>query len=214
MNAHRAQMNPHFIFNSIGAIQHYIIKKDPVLANKYLSRFAKLMRLFLDSSRNNYTSLQKEINLIELYIYVEKLRFEEKFDYTIDVQPNMPTEEIEIPSMLLQPFIENAINHGLMHKTGKGLLYVGFKFSDENSILCTIKDNGVGRKAAGIIQRKNNPEHKSFATKILEERVNAFLVSDNIKITVNITDIYSDNGESNGTSVEIVLPFNKTLQKR
>jgi hypothetical protein len=206
MKALRAQMNPHFIFNSIGAIQHYIVKNDTQAANEYLSKFAKLMRLFLESSRNNYTVLQNEINLLSLYITLEKLRFEEKFEYEISVSPDLQPDAIKIPSMLLQPFVENAINHGLIHRAEKGKLSVTFNYIPEkNQLECIIDDNGVGRGKSAQINQLNKNTHVSQGTKIVEERVDTFMVMDDLAIDVHIIDKFEDSGEASGTRVQVVM---------
>ncbi len=210
MKALRAQMNPHFIFNSIGAIQHYMLKNDTQSANEYLSKFAKLMRLFLESSRNNYTVLQNEINLLTLYITLEKLRFEEKFEYEIIVSPDLQPDAIKIPSMLLQPFVENAINHGLIHKTENGKLKVIFnKIAEKNQLECVIDDNGVGRSKSSQINRLNKNTHVSQGTKIVEERVDTFMVMDDLEIDVRIIDKFESNGEAGGTRVRVVMQIIK-----
>lgn len=210
MKALRAQMNPHFIFNTIGAIQHYMVKSDTQSANEYLSKFAKLMRLFLESSRNNYIILQNEINLLTLYISLEKLRFEEKFEYEIIVSPDLQPDAIKIPSMLLQPFVENAINHGLIHRVEKGKLKVIFnKIAGKNQLECIIDDNGVGRSKSSQINRLNKNTHVSQGTKIVEERVDTFMVMDDLAIDVHIIDKFESSGEAGGTQVRVVMQIIK-----
>lgn len=215
MKALRAQMNPHFIFNSIGAIQHYMVKNDTQAANEYLSKFAKLMRLFLDSSRNNYTVLQSEINLLNLYITLEKLRFEEKFEYEISVSADLQPDAIKIPSMLLQPFVENAINHGLIHKAEKGKLTVTFnRIAEKNQLECIIDDDGVGRDKSSQINRLYKNMHLSQGTKIVEERVDTFMVMDDLEIDVRIIDKFENNGESSGTQVRVIMQLMENQSAR
>jgi ligand-binding sensor domain-containing protein len=208
MKALRSQMNPHFIFNAMGAIQHYVLKNDIVLANEYLSSFAKLMRLFLESSRSKYIKLISELEMLKLYVSLEKLRFEEKFDYHFEIDRNLPAEKLEIPSMLLQPFIENAINHGLMHKAEKGSLEISFRYGKTADILlCTIEDDGVGRTEAARIRSKNSPGHTSMAMQILKERIKTFMESENLGIIVDIRDKFNAEGKAAGTIVEVFIPL-------
>ena len=208
MKALRAQMNPHFIFNTITAIQHYIVKEDTLQANEYLAKFAKLMRLFLESSRNNYVLLSDEIQLLQLYLILEKLRFEDKFDYWLTIDPALNTNEIKIPSMLLQPFIENAINHGLMHRTEKGWLKIQIQSDAKGEkLICTINDNGVGRKKANELRQKNNPTHKSQGVKLIDERIEALFGLDDIQIEIDIDDKIDDQNTSLGTLVKLVIPL-------
>lgn len=213
MKALRAQMNPHFIFNTIAAIQHYIVKEDTLQANEYLAKFAKLMRLFLESSRNNYVLLSDEIQLLSLYLLLEKLRFEELFDYEFEIDPKLKTSEIKIPSMLLQPFIENAINHGLQHKHGSGKLVVKIEqTADGEKLLCTIDDNGVGRERAGQLRRQIKPGHKSQGVKLIEERVETLWGLDDVQIEIDIVDKTNPQGQPTGTLVKLVIPL-KNIRK-
>jgi ligand-binding sensor domain-containing protein len=207
MKALRAQMNPHFIFNAIGAIQHYILKKDTLQANEYLARFSKLMRTFLESSRNNYTSLANEVSMLSLYISLEKLRFEDKFDYQIIVDEKLSADDIQIPSMLLQPFVENAINHGLMHKLTKGNLTISFSQTNNNALLCVIDDDGIGRQKAGQLRRARQPSHISRGGDIVQDRVKTFLESGDIAITINIIDKFDVDSTPCGTTVEVKIPY-------
>lgn len=209
MKALRAQMNPHFIFNAIGAVQHYIVKNNTLQANEYLSKFARLMRLFLESSRNNYILLQDEIDLLDLYSSLEKLRFEEKFDYRIELN-GLATDKILIPSMLLQPFVENAINHGLIHLESKGFLLIHFEYTDNtNSLLCIIDDNGIGRSKADLMRRQNTLAHIPRGGEIVQERIKAFVERD-ININIEVTDKFDKNNEPAGTLVKVVIPLAHT----
>jgi len=207
MKALRAQMNPHFIFNAVGAIQHYIVKNDIVQANEYLAKFARLMRLYLESSRNNFSKLGDEINLLELYISLEKLRFEEKFDYTISVQGNLPAGTLQIPSMLLQPFVENAINHGLVHRTSKGNLLLKFMYDHEaGNLNCVIDDNGIGRVKAAQLRDEKRNGHISRAGEIVEERVKTLFEAEEIEVSIGIIDKFDAGGIPAGTRVEVKIP--------
>lgn len=216
MTALRSQMNPHFIFNAIGGIQHYILKNDIISANEYLARFAKLMRLFLESSRNKYISIEEETNLLELYLSLEKLRFEEKFHYDIAVDQWLLENKIQIPTMLVQPFVENAVQHGLVHKKKGGWLKVSFTCNAERTrIICTVEDNGIGRTAAAHLRQQHKPGHISRGMEIVDERLKTFSEAENIKVTIQIEDKISGDGTAEGTrvNIEILLqnkPYSET----
>ena len=139
----RSQMNPHFIFNALNSVNQFIAKNDERAANKFLAEFSKLMRLVLDSSQEDFIPLAQEKDMLSLYLKLEHLRFRDKFDYELHIDENLDLEVIEIPPMLLQPYIENAIWHGLRCKETEGMLYVDISEKD-NNIWATISDNGIG----------------------------------------------------------------------
>lgn len=203
------QMNPHFIFNALNSIQSYVMTHDAITANSYLSKFANLIRMFLDSSRSKYISLQEEIKMLNLYIEMESLRFEDKFDYVFHVDPEV-NKYIEIPTMILQPFVENAINHGLRYKRVKGLLKIFFYYSNEY-LICRMEDNGVGRKVAKEIQSKTRKGYKSQGLKITAERLVTYNKINESNIGFSINDLYTNLGETEddiGTVVEVRFPLN------
>ncbi|HLO46177.1 MAG TPA: PAS domain S-box protein [Leadbetterella sp.] len=203
LRALQMQMNPHFIFNALNSIQSYIINKEEQMANVYLTKFAALIRQFLDSSRSKYISLDEEIANLKLYVELEKLRFENKFDYVFEFDPKV-NKYHEIPTMLLQPFIENAINHGLRYKSSKGLLKVSFIDSDTN-ILVKIEDNGVGRRAAEKIKSLSSQGYKSQGLKITTHRIENYNKLNLENIKYKISDLL-ENSENIGTLVEIYFP--------
>ncbi|RYD58324.1 MAG: hypothetical protein EOP56_05215 [Sphingobacteriales bacterium] len=210
LNALQSQMNPHFIFNSLNAIQHYILHSDDLAANEYLSRFARLMRLFLESSKNKYISLADELELLDLYMSLEKLRFEDKFDYTLSLGGNC-IREMLIPSMMIQPFVENAINHGLLHLSSKGLLNVTFSCNEQEGILqCTIDDNGIGREKATAIKATLNKQHISRGMQLIKERVKTYNFLEDSDIDILITD---KTHPEEGTIVRISIPTHPALKK-
>jgi sensor histidine kinase YesM len=203
------QMNPHFIFNALNSIQSYVMTHDAIRANSYLSKFANLIRMFLDSSRSKYISLQEEIKMLNLYIEMESLRFEDKFDYVFHVDSDV-NRYIEIPTMILQPFVENAINHGLRYKRVKGLLKIFFFYSNDH-LICRMEDNGVGRKIAKEIQSKTRKGYKSQGLKITAERLVTYNKINESNIGFSINDLYSnlnENEEDIGTVVEVRFPLN------
>ena len=142
----RSQMNPHFIFNALNSVNSFIAVNDERNANRYLSEFSVLMRSVLENSDEDFIPFSKEIELIELYVKLEHNRFKEKFDYSITIDEAIDLDEYTIPPMLLQPYIENAIWHGLRYKDGKGTLEIVIGVRDDTSLVVTIRDNGVGRK--------------------------------------------------------------------
>jgi tetratricopeptide (TPR) repeat protein len=204
----RSQMNPHFIFNSLASIQNAIINEDPIKASKYLSRFSKLVRNILESSVVDFIPLEEEINTIENYLALQKIRFPEKFDYSIEVDEAIDPQTVLIPPMLAQPFIENAIEHGIKHKSSKGKLVVRFKLKG-GEIEYEVEDDGIGRQKAQEILHTLDHKHKSLATSITLERIIAINKNLEKKIALNIQDLYNDNKEPRGTFVMISVPLNQ-----
>lgn len=195
----RSVMSPHFVFNVLNSIQYYIIKNDRVNAINYLSTFSKLIRSVLTHSINNKIKLSDELDILKNYIELELARFENKFEYVLNVDDDIDTDSIEIPSLLLQPYIENAINHGLYNKTEKGLLTINI-FEDGDLIYFMIEDNGIGRKAAMELRKKNFPGHRSVGAKLTEERLR--LINEEHRITFVVEDM-EEEGEPAGTRVTI-----------
>ena len=202
----RQQMNPHFIFNTLNSIQLYILEKDSISSHKYLTKFARLMRMTLDNSLNSTIPLRDEIGALELYLELEKLRFEGKFDYIIDYGEDESLLNYKIPTLLIQPFVENAIWHGIMLKkdsTGR----VKITLVDRGSILiCTVEDNGIGRKQAETFQQLQNKEHKSRGSQITQQRIELLNVMYKEKFNIVYEDLTDDSGTSTGTRVLISIP--------
>ena len=189
LEALQAQMNPHFVFNSLGAIQYFIQNHNTQAADAYLGKFAKLMRLFLESSKNKYISLAEEIKLLSLYIELEQMRFEDKFDWDIFLDDEIDAHTREIPSILIQPFVENAINHGLFNKQTKGILQVNFRLGKKDTLVCTVLDNGVGRENAENIKQDGSRHYKSRGMQIVRERLEVLQEVDDVKIHVHIENL-------------------------
>ncbi|HEX7905458.1 MAG TPA: histidine kinase [Chitinophagaceae bacterium] len=209
MTALLAQMNPHFIFNSLNSIDSYIIRNESKQASEYLNNFARLMRLILQNSRTNYISLKDELAAIELYLQMESLRFKNKFQFEIDVDPELDTSAIVIPPMLIQPYMENAIWHGLMTKSNgdAGKVKLGIHKKDDN-LLCTISDNGVGRKkAAELKEGKINNHKRSMGMQITQDRIDVINKLYNLNTSVRIYDMENEKGEPLGTRVELTIPI-------
>jgi ligand-binding sensor domain-containing protein len=203
LQALQAQMNPHFVFNALTAIQNFIWNKDVKAANEYLTEFSTLMRLFLESSRRKYLTVEEEVKLLKIYVHLEQLRFPDRFDVDFDVAENINASD-ELPSMLVQPFVENAINHGLLYKKEKGFLQVHFS-KQNNVITCIVEDNGVGRDAAAAKQAKSMKAHKSRATEILQERIALMKSVEGMEVTVNIKDKNIAENQDLGTKVRIEI---------
>lgn len=205
MKALRAQINPHFLFNCINSINVMIMNGERESASKYLAKFSKLIRLILENAEKSTVSLQSEIMLLESYIQLEALRFKERINYEVAVDPEIVMEDTYIPSMVLQPFIENAIWHGLMHK-GKegGTIRISVNKMDEG-LLCTIEDNGVGRERARELSERSILKSKSMGIKITEDRLR-LLSREQLKELIHITDLKDTHNQALGTRVEISIP--------
>lgn len=204
----RSQMNPHFIFNALNSIQDYIIINEKRLAREYLIKFAKLIRLYLDQSRKNQIVLEEELSTLNIYLELEKERFEDDFNYEIVVDENLNVNDIYVPSLLIQPYVENALKHGLLHKMNNKFLSVSFvRSNDQQEMICAILDNGIGREASAEINKKRFKNHVSFATSANQKRVQLLNTAMNKEIKVNTTDLYDIAGEASGTKVTINLPL-------
>lgn len=206
MKALRAQMNPHFIFNSLNSIQKYILKNEHYEASQYLTKFSRLIRLILDHSNQNAISIGSELDLLKLYVEMESLRFDNKFDYQIETDSDISTETSEIPSMLIQPYVENAIWHGLLHKEDRGTLSIRFLKKDDHNIIVTIEDNGVGRERSAELKSKQVLKKKSYGIQITENRISIINRVQNINASAKITDLKNTDGKACGTRVELYIP--------
>lgn len=204
LQALRLQMNPHFIFNSLNAIQNFVINSDVEKATEYLSKFARLMRMILENSKQQTILLKDEIEFLRLYLEIESVRFEERFDYTIQADPAL-SGDVRIPSMLLQPYIENAIRHGLLHKTSRGKLTIKLASLDD-TIVASIEDDGIGRKKAMEIKERQGPYYKAFGMEITHDRLKILNSFRKKEMRLNVIDLYDEHGEPNGTRIEISIP--------
>ena len=198
----RSQMNPHFIFNALNSVNSFIAVNDERNANRYLTEFSALMRSVLENSDEDFIPLTKEIELLELYVKLEHNRFKEKFDYTISVDENISLDQFSIPPMLLQPYIENAIWHGLRYRKEKGDLEISITKRDEETVAVIIKDNGIGRKKSQELKTKNQLKQKSKGMSTIKNRVAILNDMYKERISVNVADVL-ENGE--GTIVELLL---------
>lgn len=201
----RSQMNPHFIFNALNSVNHYIARNDERSANRYLSDFSQLMRTVLDNSEKDFIPLSEELELLGLYLKLEHARFPDKFDYTIDVAPTVDTETYQIPPMLLQPYLENAVWHGLRYKEEKGRLDLAIRPVSEGVLSITITDDGVGRKRSAALKTRNQKKQKSKGMGNIRRRIEILNHMYGDRITVSVYDAQPDGS---GTRVVVILRSN------
>ena len=203
LTALSAQMNPHFIFNCMNSIQKYVLKNEKLKALEFLQNFSELMRHVLDNSSKTKVALDEEITMLEKYIVLEKQRLDDQFEYRIEVAPYLQTDFFEVPGMVIQPYVENAIWHGLMNKNERGKLLL--KFEKQNGFLkCVVEDNGVGREKAAEMEKGRSPKHKSYGMTIAKKRLE-LLQKENEKLPeIVVEDLYKQS-EATGTKVSIFI---------
>lgn len=205
MKALRAQINPHFLFNSLNSINNYILKNDTKLASKYLVQFSQLIRNILNNSSSPYISLQEELKTIELYMMIEGMRFSNQFSYQIIVDPQLNTAVHSIPSLLLQPYVENAIWHGLLHKEGEKNIIISVSLLNSDAILISIEDNGTGRKISEEHGKKTDAR-KSFGMQLGESRIRLLNKGNTQIAKVDVIDLHNEQGDPIGTKIDIIIP--------
>ena len=201
----KAQMNPHFMFNALNSIQEFIILNEKQQANMYMGKFADLMRMTLDMSSKDEVPLEDEIKTLKLYLELEALRFEERFNYAIHLPDNINTLDIYLPSMLVQPYIENAIKHGLLHTQGNKNIEVSFCFKDKYTLQCKIFDNGIGRKRSAEMNALREKKYTSFATGATQSRLELLNAKRINAISVVYNDLVNNDGIATGTEVIIEI---------
>lgn len=206
LKALRAQMNPHFMFNSLNSIQHFILTNKAADAGKYLNKFARLMRMILNNSDKSQITVREEMEYLQLYVELEAMRFDNKFTWKFDIADDIDVDYIEIPAMLLQPYIENAILHGLTPKKDEGKLEVILRMQG-NNLLCRIKDNGIGReKAREMRQLSGRKDHRSLGMRITSDRLELINNLHGSQLSMTITDLKNEDGAPAGTQVDIFIP--------
>jgi tetratricopeptide (TPR) repeat protein len=205
-----SQMNPHFIFNSLNAIQNYIFKQDSLKAGTYLSQFAELMRMILDYSRRDLIKLSEEIKLVNNYLELQQLRFDFRFDYSIEIGEDIKPSEVLIPPMLAQPFIENAIEHGIFYKESKGNIYLRIS-KKEDKLVYEIEDDGVGLKKSAELKKGSKPAHTSHAISITQERFYAMEGISAATGSISITDLSAESPASTGVRVLLEISLHEIL---
>lgn len=202
----RSQMNPHFIFNSLNSVNNFITKNDELKANKYLSQFSRLMRSVMENSKYEFVPLSSELEVLELYLKLEHARFDDKFDFSFSVDESINVDSTEIPPMLVQPYIENAVWHGLRYKEEKGFLKVHFQM-EGNNLMAVIEDNGIGREKSKELKTNNQMKSKSTAMKNIEGRLEILNDLHRTNLDVQVEDFSPDELDT-GTRVRIKIPCN------
>ncbi len=207
LKAIKSQMNPHFFYNALNTIQSYILSNDKKQAISYLSKFSSLTRTILEMTEKESISLSEEIKTLGLYLDIEQGRFDHDFTYEIQVEEDIDTDNTKIPSMLLQPYVENAIKHGLLHKQGEKKLLIQFEKTSEN-LRITIDDNGIGRKKSAELNSIKNKKHNSFATKATQNRIELLNQMNNQNISICFIDKSNNSLSAAGTTVVVIIPIN------
>ena len=205
MQALQAQMNPHFFFNSLNSIENFIMQNEKKLASDYLNKFARFIRGILDSSNNDLIELKKDLESLQLYIDLERLRFNNKFTYCCQIDPQLADGDYQVPALLVQPFLENAINHGIGPSDRTDLkicLQVRLK---NNMIHYIIEDNGIGRDQSRVYNQLNKPFHKSVGMKLTQDRINIFNRETGSSDNVKIIDLFDDEDKPIGTRIEYAI---------
>ncbi|MEO5562267.1 MAG: histidine kinase, partial [Chitinophagaceae bacterium] len=203
----RAQMNPHFIFNSLNSIQQYVMDKDTIGANKFITAFSSLIRQTLDFSSKQEITLEEELQYLSTYLELEKTRMEDKFIYEIEVAPQVPVSEFYIPPMILQPYVENSIRHGVGYRRDKaGKIMINIK-RKADKVVCIVEDNGVGRLVAGQFKMSKPLDRQSKGMSLTADRVEMFNKNNRNKIELNVYDMIDEQNNPLGTRVVISFPF-------
>ncbi len=200
----KSQMNPHFVFNVMNTIKAYVYKNDKPKASDYLNRFSDLIRNFLSMSSKPLISVADELKMLEQYISMEAMMLNDDFSWQKNIDETIDIQQIKIPSLIIQPYVENAFKHGLHSKAGKKELMLSINKTDENHIAITVTDNGIGRQAAQKIKEAENLSHESFATTAIEKRIE-LLNRNHQTVSVVINDLYNEQNLPNGTSVTITI---------
>ena len=206
LQALQAQMNPHFIFNTINAIQYFINKKDNDSAYFYLTKFSRLLRRTLENSEKLRIPLEEELESLKLYLELQLLRYGNKFSYHIDIDPKIDSHIIEIPSMVFQPYIENSIQHGFSSTRKGGKLEISIKQKDD-LLVCNIVDNGVGIKKSLSLKKEKRSQHISSGMKLTAERLEIINTAHKDNINVSINDLKETSENESGTQVTLQIPI-------
>ena len=205
MQALRAQMNPHFIFNSLNSINLFILENNKLQASEYLSKFSRLIRLILNNSQELFIPLERELEALQLYLELEAVRFEQRFDYKITVEESVDTTLLKVPPLVIQPYAENAIWHGLMHKKDKGHLEIEL-YQQEGMLFCKISDDGVGRRRAAQYKNKSASTPKSLGMRITADRIALLQDGKQHNTCISVNDVILPDGSPGGTEVLLKIP--------
>jgi len=205
----RLQMNPHFLFNSLSSIQHLIVSQQTTRAYKYLTVFSNFLRSLLNYAEKNFIPLDEELKILEMYIELEALRFDQSFTWEIKTDEHLANDEVLVPTLMIQPFVENAIWHGLLHKTGEKKLLISFQNSTEEFLTCTVEDNGVGRAEATRIRQNKitSMVHESKGIGIIRERLQLLEQKTGKPARLEVNDLYDQQQQATGTKVIITIPY-------
>jgi sensor histidine kinase YesM len=205
----RSQMNPHFIFNALNSIQDYILRNETTLARHFLVKFSRLIRMYLEHTQIDSLVLNDEIEALTLYLDLEKDRFSKDFNYSINLCKNTNQSQINLPPFLIQPYVENAIKHGLMHKKGAKNLTLNFNITDKNIFICEITDDGIGFQKSREINQKQS-SHKSFSTGANNKRIELLNKTRSSEITLQIVNLEKE-GTTSGTKIVLKIPQQKAI---
>lgn len=205
MKVLRAQMNPHFIFNSLNSIENFMMQNEKRLGSDYLNKFTRLMRTILDSSLNDLIPVTKDMEALQLYIDLQQLRFNNKFTYNTFIDPQLINGDYKVPSLIIQPFVENAIEHGIAHSEKKDCILSVSAIIENNHIVYSIEDNGIGRQQATAYNFQNKKQHKSVGITITQDRIHIFNDTNKSVEDVVITDLYGPGNTPAGTRVEVKI---------
>jgi tetratricopeptide (TPR) repeat protein len=206
MKALRAQMNPHFIFNSLNSINRFILQNNRHQASEYLTKFSRLIRMILQNSQSHFITLESELEALALYLEMEALRFNFHFTYKISYKKNLEISLIKVPPLIVQPFVENAIWHGLMHKEEPGHLFIGVE-ELEDLLIFTVRDDGIGREQSSLLASKSATKHKSMGLKITSDRIAMLYKNNSYQSSIQINDLVHPNGSPAGTEAIIQIPI-------
>ena len=206
MQALRAQMNPHFIFNSLNSINRFILQNNKAQASEYLTKFSRLVRLILQNSQAALITLESELESLQLYLELESVRFDHHFEFKITVDDELDTDIIKVPPLIIQPYAENAIWHGLMHKEEKGHLEIEM-YQQEDVLCCRITDDGIGRNKATELKSKSASTHKSMGMQITASRIEMLQQKKQLDTSIKITDLVLPDGSAGGTEVMLKIPI-------
>ncbi|HOA38603.1 MAG TPA: histidine kinase [Flavihumibacter sp.] len=207
MSALRARMNPHFIFNCLNSIKLYTLENDAQTASEYLSKFSRLIRRVLEDATAEKITVAKELETLQLYIELEAMRFKDKVRYSIRVDDGIDQDLVEIPPLLLQPYVENAIWHGLMHRPQGGAIEVAVTQPADNCLQVDITDNGIGRAAADALNSKSATRQKSFGLQMTAERIDILNQVYGMQAAVVVNDLTDNAGTASGTKVTMKIPL-------
>ena len=206
LKALQAQMNPHFLFNCLNTIKFFITTNNHSAANKYLTKFSKLLRMFLDHSTSESITIEEEINMLRLYIELEQMRFDEGFNFHLQVDESIDYKNTEIPATILQPFVENAINHGLVNLNRQGNLTLIFE-QKNGCIVGIIDDDGIGRAEAARLKNHSTSQHISRGTQLIDDRIKTLNSIREQHIEIQIIDKEDDQHNATGTRVIVTIPI-------